>query len=264
MVRIAWYSAGRKKAPHDTINVDISHVESVIVMAYRIAIVDDDPALLERVCLLTDREARKNRWNLTIHRFLCPEEVENLSYDAYLLDISMPCTDGINLALQLRNSGILSPILFVSSVESKVFEAIRAQPLRFVRKARLDEELPEALQVMVRQMQQNSAQILVVNSERNTASIQIRNLLYIECFNKIQRVVTAEQEYRVYSSMEAFTRQLADKGFFRLHRSYLVNLDAIVCVEQKEAVISNGDRLPISRTLVDEVKHQLEKRFFSC
>lgn len=233
-------------------------------MAYRIAIVDDEPAMLESICALTSREARRNHWGLTIHRFLSAEDMESLHYDAYLLDISMPSTDGINLALQIRDLGILSPILFISSVEAKVFEALRAQPLRFVRKARLAEEMPEALQAMIKQMKQNDEQVLVVNSDRNAASIQIRKLLYIECFNKVQRVVTAEQEYRVYSSMDAFTRQLAGKGFFRLHRSYLVNLDAIACVEKKEAVMNNGDRLPISRTLVDEVKHQLEKRFFSC
>lgn len=233
-------------------------------MAYRIAIVDDDPALLKCVCTLTDRESRRNHWDLSIHHFLGAEDMETLGYDAYLLDISMPSTDGIALALQIRDRGILSPILFVSSVESKVFEALRAQPLRFVRKARLEEELPEALQAMVKQMQQNSEQILVVNSDRNAASIQIRRLLYVECFNKMQRIVTVDQEYRVYSSMEAFAQQLADKGFIRLHRSYLVNLDAITCVEKKEAVISNGDRLPISRKLVDEVKKQLERRFFSC
>jgi len=233
-------------------------------MAYRIAIVDDDPATLERVCTLTDRESRRHHWGLTIHRFLGAEEMETLHYDAYLLDISMPHTDGVDLALQIRASGILSPILFVSSVESKVFEALRAQPLRFVRKAHLEAELPEALQAMTKQMQLNSEQVLFINSDRSASSIPIRRLLYIECFNKMQRIVTAEHEYRVYSSMEAFTRQLAGKGFFRLHRSFLVNLDAIVCVEKKEAVISNGDRLPISRTLVDEVKHQPEKRFFSC
>jgi len=233
-------------------------------MAYRIAIVDDEPAMLESICALTSKEARRNHWELTIHRFLSAEDMESLHYDAYLLDISMPSTDGINLALQIRDLGILSPILFISSVEAKVFEALRAQPLRFVRKAHLAEEMPEALQAMVKQMKQNDEQVLVVNSDRNAASIQIRKLLYIECFNKVQRVVTAEQEYRVYSSMDAFTRQLDGKGFFRLHRSYLVNLDAIACVEKKEAVMTNGDRLPISRTLVDEVKHQLEKRFFSC
>lgn len=193
-------------------------------MSYRIAIVDDDPEMLERVCALTDREARKNHWDLTIHRFLCAEEMETLNYDGYLLDISMPCTDGINLALQIRERGILGPIIFVSSVESKVFEAFRAQPLRFVRKTHLEQELPEALQAMTKQVQLNSEQILVINSDRNTASIKIRNLLYVECFNKMQRVVTTDQEYRVYSSMEAFSRQLVDKGFIRLQRSYLVNL----------------------------------------
>ena len=232
-------------------------------MAYRIALVDDDQVLLDHICSLTAMEADKHGWDLSLHRFSGPEEMDSLYYDAYLLDISMPYMDGIALALRIRDNGSACPILFVSSVESRVFEALRAQPLRFVRKTHLAEELPEALRAMVEKIREIMSNTLTVTSDRSTIILPIHKLLYIESLNKIQRVVTAEREYKVYSSMDYFSTELAKKGFYRPHRSFLVNLDAVTRVEKHEAVITNGDRIPITRTQVEEIKKQLEKRFFS-
>ena len=219
--------------------------------------------MLDRICDLTIRESEKNGWDLSLHRFSGPEEMDSLYYDAYLLDISMPYMDGIALALRIRDSGSASPILFVSSVESRVFEALRAQPLRFVRKTHLTEEMPEALRAMVEKIQESMAHTLTVTSDRQTIVIPIHKLLYIESVNKIQRIVTADREYKVYSSIDYFARQLLEKGFYRPHRSYLVNLDAVTRVEKHDAVMMNGDRIPITRSQVEEIKKQLERRFFS-
>ena len=228
--------------------------------AYRIALVDDDQVLLDRICHLTAMESEKHGWDFSLHRFSGPEEMDSLYYDAFLLDISMPYLDGIALALRIRDSGSACPILFVSSVESRVFEALRAQP---VRKTHLAEELPEALRAMVEKIQEIMSNTLTVTCDRNTIVIPVHKLLYIESINKIQHIVTAERTYKVYSSMDYFSGELIKKGFYRPHRSYLVNLDAITRVEKHDAIISNGDRIPITRTQVEEIKKQLEKRFFS-
>ena len=208
-------------------------------------------------------ESEKHGWDLSLHRFSGPEEMDSLYYDAFLLDISMPYLDGIALALRIRDTGSACPILFVSSVESRVFEALRAQPLRFVRKTHLAEELPEALRAMVDKIQEIMSNTLTVTCDRNTIVIPIHKLLYIESINKTQRIVTAEKEYKVYASMDYFTGELIKKGFYRPHRSYLVNLDAVARVEKHDAIITNGDHIPISRTQVEEIKKQLERRFFS-
>ena len=225
--------------------------------------VDDDRVLLDHICALTAIESEKNGWDLSLYRFSGPEEMDSLYYDAYLLDISMPYMDGIALALRIRDNGSVCPILFISSVESRVFEALRTQPLRFVRKTHLTEELPEALQAMMEKIQEIMSNTLTVTCDRSTIVIPIHKLLYIESLNKTQRIVTAEKEYKVYSSMDDFSRELIPKGFYRPHRSFLVNLDAITCVEKHDAIITNGDRIPITRTQVEEIKEQLEKRFFS-
>ena len=53
----------------------------------------------------------------------------------------MPQMTGIQAAQRVREALPDVGLVFVSSCESMVFEAIKTTPLRFIRKARLEEEL---------------------------------------------------------------------------------------------------------------------------
>ena len=57
----------------------------------------------------------------------------------------MPQMTGIQAAQRVREALPDVGLVFVSSCESMVFEAIKTTPLRFIRKARLEEELEEAV-----------------------------------------------------------------------------------------------------------------------
>lgn len=231
-------------------------------MAYRIAVLDDDPQLLRQVCQSAQEEAQKCGVDCVFLPFSNSYDVEAFRFDAYLLDISMPEMDGIQLALRIRGSGSMCPIIFISGIEARVFEALRSQPLRFIRKARLKEELPEAMNALFEQFHAFGSDTLLVTTNRLAVNIPVHKILYIESFDKMQRVVTDEGEYDVYSSMQYFERELLSRNFFRLHRSYLVNMSAVVYIRDQEAMMSNGTRLPISRFKVEEAREKLKKEIF--
>ena len=231
-------------------------------MAYRIAVLDDDPVLLKRVCSLAQQEAQKQHIDCAFVPFSNSYDVDSFRFDAYLLDISMPEMDGIQLALRIRGSGSMCPILFISGIEARVFEALRCQPLRFVRKTLLEQELPEAMQALFRQFQVFGSDTLLVTTNRMTVNIPTHQILYIESYDKMQKVVTDETTYDIYSSMQYFEKELENRNFFRIHRCYLVNMSAVIYIKKQEAVISNGARLPISRFKVEEATKRLSKEIF--
>ena len=231
-------------------------------MSYRIAVLDDDPALLRQLCQMAQEEARRQGFDCAFFPFTASYDVDAFHFDAYLLDISMPEMDGIQLALRIRQSGSMCPIVFVSGIETRVFEAMRSQPLRFIRKKRLREEFPEAMEALFSQLRDFGSDTLLITTSRLTMNLPTHKILYIESFDKMQRVVTAEESFEVYSSMQHFENELASRNFFRIHRCYLVNISAVIYIRQQEAVMSNGARLPISRFKVEEAREKLKKEFF--
>ncbi len=53
--------------------------------------------------------------------------------------------------------------------------------------------------------------------------------------------------YEIYDKLDHIEEELSEYGFFRIHKSYLVNLKHIRKVNNYEAVLDTGESLPIPR-----------------
>jgi len=84
-----------------------------------ILIVDDHQLFLDGFCLLL----KKLNHEVSITDFESSEEAlialkEPSNWDLIILDITLPDIDGIEILKQIRNQGILVPVVFVSASES--------------------------------------------------------------------------------------------------------------------------------------------------
>ena len=60
-------------------------------------------------------------------------------------------------------------------------------------------------------------------------------------------------------TMDALEDELKDSRFFRCHRSYLVNLDRVQALQQRDFVMENGQRVPISLKSFGEARRRLQE-----
>lgn len=188
--------------------------------------------------------------------------LDSYLYDAFLLDIEMPDMDGVSLARRLRQNGYMCPLLFVSAVESRVFEAMQVQPLRFIRKSFLDADLREGLTALSDHLNRFGADTLILRDHHSAIALPTNRILYVESSGKAQVVVLQEGKQKTHLSMQELEKTLSPRGFYRIHRCYLVNLSAIFRIDRQEALLKNGERLPVSRGKSEEVKNRLEVMIF--
>lgn len=228
-------------------------------MSFRIAIVDDDAQQLAAIAQLTDTVTKSCQCHCVIDCFHSALELNDGVYDAYLLDISMPGTDGIRIAERIRKSGSMCSIIFISSHDMMVFEALRVEPLRFVRKGRLLTDGPEAIRAMCDKLVQDSAMLTLVVGDQPFC-VPMHRILYIESNNKLRTVVLPEARYEVRTTMCELENRLKPHGFFRIHRGYLVNLRAVYTIQEGRVVLQSGKVLPLSRQQEAEAKRQLKRR----
>lgn len=57
--------------------------------------------------------------------------------------------------------------------------------------------------------------------------------------------------------LQELMEQLHDDRFIRVERSYFVNIDFVLQVSGAELILKNGERLPISRKLLAQVKGRI-------
>lgn len=95
-----------------------------------------------------------------------------------------------------------------------------------------------------------SPEFILVKSDRRTCKIQLADILYIEGLGNYVTYHLRDGEKKVvYSSLKDTQSQLPEQ-FLRLHRSYLINKNAIESFNNEEVLIA-GHALPRGKEIQD-------------
>lgn len=227
-----------------------------------LAICDDDASVLSIVSGAVCSAFGKHGIDAEVDVFRRTRDLEirmkERDYDLIFLDIDMPGMDGITFAKRLRASNCRTDIIFISGREDKVFEALRTNPGGFVRKRKFLEDVPEIVDLWLKNRPREEVMKLVIQSKEATYTFTLDTLLYIESCGKVQQIhVTNRKEpVTIRRSMQDLEDSLARSGFLRIHKGYLVNYKFIRRLEEDEAILTNDERIPLSRRRVQEIRNQ--------
>ena len=94
-------------------------------MSYKIALLDDEPVQLNETQAQVERLLKEEGLDAAVMVYHSAFAMPAPTFDAYLLDISMPGVDGLSLAARIRAAGSVVPIVFITGIEERVFEALR-------------------------------------------------------------------------------------------------------------------------------------------
>lgn len=184
------------------------------------------------------------------------EDMRLKAFDLILLDIDMPGTDGIEFARRLREERNAAEILFVSGCENRVFESFRVEPLGFVRKNRFLKDLMVYVDAFLKKHGRKEVRTITVTHNKSILRLSVDEIVYIEGALKKQRIFTSDAEYVLSSSMKQAEEDLAPLGFIRIHSGYLVNYRYIKLIDIRDVVLTDGRRLPVSRSRVKEAREK--------
>ena len=90
--------------------------------------------------------------------------------------------------------------------------------------------------------------------------IKVADVLYIEGMSNYIIVHTTQKKYITYLTFKAVEEQLPQNVFIRIHKSFLVSLNAVKTIDGNELKLENAS-LPISKNYKEEVLSKIAKRF---
>ena len=172
----------------------------------------------------------------------CPER-----FDLIFLDILMREMDGIETARRCRELSFEKTLIFLSSSRRYVFDAYDVEAFHYLVKPVDDEKLKHVLKRAVEKGQHVSQDYIVASRERQKRKIFLNSVRYFE-FNGRQVDVCEERgTFTYYGQIGVLEKQLMGKGFFRCHKSYLLNLKYVEAYNRQEALLENGGSVPIAK-----------------
>ena len=172
------------------------------------------------------------------------ELVQRLEPDLVFLDVQMPGLDGLGVVRTLREKNAELPhFIFATAFDQYAVEAFRLEAMDYllkpVERARLEETLDRARRV-IQERQKNAApepqsprlspqrtKLLVRSNNRNFI-VDAQDVVYATIDNGLITLVSSSVEGQSnYKTIEELQASLDRDTFWRVHRSYLVNINKI-------------------------------------
>lgn len=223
----------------------------------RVIICDDHPEVLDIVNTITTRESNAVSKKVKIHVFTDPLQISPTllsSCDIALLDIDFNNNgiNGLELARSLRKHRTDAIIIFITNFIEYAPEGYEVQAFRYVLKRKLESDLPVYLREAFSQIN-NTRESLKIQINGEIIDILLENILYMEvekhyvtihCKKHTEK--NSAKTYVVHTSLSLFEQQLENRGFLRIHKSFLVNMKHLTRFNCREAMLNNGTLLRVS------------------
>ncbi len=226
----------------------------------KVCIVEDEAVWRDQVQAAVEKYCRDKNISCKIDSYGNDKDfMKNADADLLFLDIELTeGEDGFEIAEKLMNSGNQCKICFLTSHTELARLGYRVNAFRYIDKRHL-EEIDEALDFFLKTRIQD--RIVYCN---DTAGIRIKidlnELLLVETYGrKLRYLMLDGSEHFCDGRISETAQSLAQFGFFRIQRSYIVNLKYIEAVNSREITLCNGIKVVIGRTHSKEFKKEFFK-----
>ena len=179
-------------------------------------------------------------------------------YDVVFMDIYLPGINGLDAVGQYRRRG---QIVFTTISEDHAVKAFGLNATHYLVKPLTVEAVTEAMERCLVRLGKVLETTIMVKTNQRTVSVQMKQIQFIEVFNKLCLIHTEKNEFRTYTSLDALFEQL-DDSFLRLQRSYVVNMNFIESFLFDRVILKNNMEIMLSRSNRSEMKKQYQSFLF--
>ena len=173
-------------------------------------------------------------------------------FDIIFLDIIMRDLDGIQTAQIFREKAFDKMLIFISSSREYVFDTYDVEAFWYLLKPIDEKKLKRVLQKAVRKTENHSQEFIIVTKERQKRKVFLDNVYYFEIKGRQIDIHETNSVFTYYEQIGVLENNLQGKGFFRCHKSYLVNLKHVDLYNRQEVMLDNGEKIVIAKRRYEE------------
>ena len=249
-IYIVYPAGGHKTSGGCLLCADRNEMETTI----RIAICDDE----KRICAILAEKVGEICPDAEIMTYASGEELlgADILPDILLLDIKMPGMSGMDVAKTLRDRDWRKILIFITGEEDQVFNSFDLHAFHFLVKPVADEKLKEVLENAVKDLKRSEGEsgkndkYIEIQSGTSHIRVNLSLLLYAEVYDR-KTILHMKNESIEYYGQLSVLESLVGKDFYRIHRSYLVNMKYVERYDRTSVTLTGGDNIPISRREYD-------------
>lgn len=167
-------------------------------------------------------------------------------FDIILMDIDMKLMDGMTAAEEIRKLDQDVVIMFITNMTNYAIRGYQVDALDYVLKPVSYFAFSQKLGRAIGKIRKGDRNFISIDLSSGVKKVDIDSIFYIESEGHNLKFFTTSGEFIIRGKLGDFEEHLANYGFFRSNKGYLVNLKFVDGVEKGACLIA-GKQLLISR-----------------
>lgn len=180
-----------------------------------------------------------------------------------LLDINLNgALDGVDIANEINKEHQIPIVFLTSNTDVRTIERVKyTKPAGFITKPYTPEELVSNLEIIlfkiatdspVEQVNTTTEDVIFIKDKGVMTKVYYNSILYAEAIDNYTIIFTENKKFVVPQTLKKVTEMLLPHGFFKSHRSYLVNESKITAIHPKAIMIGEKE-IPLSENLRTDI-----------
>ena len=205
-------------------------------MEINILIVDDEPAARRRLRSLIETDPEVKVVGECGDGIRAAEMIRQLQPSLVFLDVQIPGADGFGVLEEISDRRDLPAVVFVTAHREYAIPAFEAQALDYLlkpfKRSRFFEVLARAKIHILRTAgpppaPQEASELLLIKSHGRLLFLRMSELKWVEAERDYVRLHMEKDSHFIRDTMNNLERRLEKRGFIRIHRSTIVNVNEI-------------------------------------
>ena len=199
------------------------------------------------------------------------EAIKKHRPDIVFLDVEMPQKNGFELYKYFDELSLT--VIFTTAYSQYAITALKHAAVDYLLKPVTGEALAEALKRAEKRTSENTVSgnngLNPPVSNAGKVALPVNNSYVFENANNILYCKSEINYTKIYfydkapvlvtKTLKTFETILPEKTFFRIHRSYIINLNCIKYLSKdKKITLENGDILPVSKEKIKELIERIK------
>ena len=194
-----------------------------------------------------------------------------LQPDVVFLDVEMPKMNGMEVAKSLMELKKVPFIIFATAYPQFAVEAFRFNAIDYLLKPYDEDQLNQAIKRIEKNLAPQlksdvSGKLgkLAVEMDGEIDYIPIQDIYYMYRDEKVTKIITQKAVFEVRTTLKELESRLTPLSFFRIHKSYLVNLKYVSRLTPwfngayQLELENREEKLSVSRNYVKDLRQRLE------
>lgn len=166
-------------------------------------------------------------------------------FDLAFLDIQMDEADGLTVAKELKRRNGKVVIFFVTDYKEFQDDAMDLRVFRFYEKPFDVQRLYSGLDKAMEYLDETYVDIFL-QQKGIQIKLSVDDILYIKRENRKVTIVTKNDEFDTFETLEHWYNKLPTTFFYLVHKSFLVNLHYVTSYSYTELYLNKTTRIPIA------------------